>query len=297
MSYRSGVVAFLGKPNVGKSTLVNALVGKKVSIVSSKPQTTRKRALGIVTGEGFQFGILDTPGLHSPTTRLGKAMVEQARAALDDANAAVAVVDASRDPDELDSGLAKLLRAEFADRGLLILCMNKADRLKPHDVVRRVEAYQALFGTERTMLTSAIKCHNLDKLASMIAQSLPEAEPLFGEDEFTDQPARFMAAELIRERVLELTKQEVPHATAVRVDQWDESDPAVLRIAATIYVEKPGQKAIVIGKHGAMIKRIGSEARAGIEELLGQHVFLDLHVSVRGDWRMNVSRLQDLDYL
>jgi GTP-binding protein Era len=295
MGFKAGLVALVGKPNVGKSTLVNALVGRKVSIVSDKPQTTRRRALGVAQGEGFQIGLFDTPGLHEPTTILGKAMNEQARAVLAEVDVIVAVVDCSREPDELDQGLGELLREQGHRIAPIIVCLNKMDRLSPDKVVSRVERFTGLFGSDRFMFTTAVRAVNVDKLLTMILELVPEGDPRFAEDEFTDQPARFMTAELIREQVLSSTRQEVPYSTAVRIDRWQEAD-GLLSIAATIFVERAGQKAIVIGKRGAMIKQIGTKAREQIEELLGRHVFLDLHVSVKEGWRQSASLLSDLEY-
>ncbi len=297
MVHKAGMAALIGKPNVGKSTILNALVGQKVSIVSDKPQTTRRRVLGIVTGEGFQVGFLDTPGFHEPHTRLGRAMVEQAKSALADVDAIVAVVDVSKAPDRLDHHLAGLvIAATEGSPEKRVVCLNKMDLLPPEFVTERVGEYQRLFRSEASMFTSATKRHNLDKLLDLIVERLPESPALFPEDEFTDQPARFLVAELIRERVLVSTRQEVPYAAAVRIDDWAEDEKALLRISASILVERPGQKAIVIGKGGAQIKKIGTEARKEIEALLGRHVFLELHVAVRVDWRMNMGHLRELEY-
>lgn len=295
MAHRFGLIAVLGKPNVGKSTLVNALVGQKVSIVSSKPQTTRRRVLGIVQGESYQIGLVDTPGIHEAHTRLGKAMIDSARQALGDVDAVLIVVDASHKPDELDQRLADLLKKAAPDLPK-ILCLNKMDRLKPEFVLSHTEAFQSLFSTDRWMLTVATDGTNLEKLLGMLIEACPEGEPRFGEDDFTDQTSRFMAAELIRERVLLGTKEEVPHATAVRIDTWDESKPNLVRIEATLIVEKPGQRAILIGRGGRFIKTLGTEARLAIEELLDTKVFLELHVVARENWRMNPRMLAEAGY-
>jgi GTPase len=295
VAYRFGLIAVLGKPNVGKSTLVNALVGHKVSIVSNKPQTTRRRVLGIVQGEGFQLGLVDTPGIHEAHTRLGKAMVDAARQALGDVDAALIVVDAAKKPDDLDKRLADMLE-KAAPEMPRILCLNKMDRLPPEFVVPHSEAYSQLFKTDRWMLTIATDGTNLNKLLEMLLAEAPEGEPRFEEDDFTDQSSRFLVAELIRERVLLGTKEEVPHATAVRVDEWDESKPNLIRISATLIVEKPGQRAILIGRGGRFIKELGSDARKEIEETLGRKVFLELHVVARENWRQNPRMLAEAGY-
>ena len=294
MAHRFGLVALIGKPNVGKSTLVNALVGQKVSIVSAKPQTTRRRVLGIVQGEDFQVGLVDTPGIHEPHTRLAKAMVDSARQSLGDVDLVLAVCDASHKPDDLDKQIAGLLEKAVADVPR-VLCLNKMDRLKPEFVVDHVEAYTKLFGTQDYMFTIATSGENLQKLLDIVVSKLSEGDARFGKDEFTDQSARFLAAELIRERVLLQTREEVPHATAVRIENWDD-DEELVRIGASIIVEKPGQRAILIGKGGQFLKKIGTEARQEIEEFLGKKVFLDLHVIARENWRMNPRVLQEMEY-
>jgi len=294
MAHRFGLIALIGRPNVGKSTLVNALVGQKVSIVSSKPQTTRRRVLGIVQGDGYQIGLVDTPGIHEPHTQLGKAMIDSARQALGDVDAVLAVVDGSKRPDEGDGRIAEMLRKAVPETPIL-LCLNKMDKLKPEFVVPHVEAYQKLFGTEPYMLTTAVAGHNLDALLEMLVEASPEGEPRFDPDDFTDQSSRFLVSELIRERVLTGTREEVPHATAVRIDDWDESGE-VLRIGASLIVEKPGQRAILIGRGGQFLKQLGSDARLEIEETLGRKVYLELHVIARENWRQNPRMLREMEY-
>jgi GTP-binding protein Era len=292
---RSGIVALIGKPNVGKSTLLNELVGRKVSIVAKIPQTTRRRVLGFVLRENLNLALVDTPGIHEPTTRLGKAMVDQARSALSDVDGVVVVVDGGSDPDDLDRGIASLIKS-FSSEAWVLVCINKMDRLPAHKVLSRVEAYCRLFETDKYVLTCATKKQNLELLLSLISEGLTGIEPLFPLDEFTDQPVRFMAAELIREQALLAARQEVPHAVAVRIESWIETDSGLIEICATLLVERPGQKAILIGKGGAMVKQIGTEARKQIEELVGSKVFLDLRVAVRENWRMSPSALKDLEY-
>jgi len=290
-SFRCGAVALIGKPNVGKSTIVNALVGQKISIVSSRPQTTRRRVLGVVHGEGYQIILVDTPGIHEAHTALGRSMVEQAREALGGSDLAVVVCDASKKPDETDERIARLVVGQIR----IYLVLNKMDKLRPEMVVPTVEAYTKLFKTDDYMLTTATQGVNLDKVVAAIVDRIPEGEPAYDEDTVTDQPMRFLAAELVRERVLIATRQEVPHATAVIVTDWEETDE-LATIRAEIIVEKQGQKAILIGKQGQLLKTIGTAARAEIEGLVGKRVFLDLHVKVREEWRMNprlVKEVQD----
>ncbi|HEY0868356.1 MAG TPA: GTPase Era [Fimbriimonas sp.] len=292
MAYRAGTVALIGKPNVGKSTLLNHIVGQKVSIVSNKPQTTRRRVLGIATTDEYQVAFLDTPGVHEPHTTLGRAMVEQARSALDDVDAIVYVADGSHHPGEDDKAIAKMIKGSSAP---VILCMNKMDLLKAENVQRNVDAYTSLLGTEEYMMTTATSGINVDKLMEMIVAKLPERAPIYDEDEFTDQSSRFLAAEFIREKILIATRQEIPHVTAVAVDQWEEEDDLV-RIDATILVEKSSQRGILIGKQGSFLKDIGTKARTELEAVFGRRVFLQLHVKVAENWRMNPRILHELDY-
>jgi GTP-binding protein Era len=295
MPYKSGLVAMLGKPNVGKSTLVNALVGHKVSIVSNKPQTTRRKVLGVAQGEEYQVAFIDTPGIHEPHTTLARTMVESARQALHGVDVIVYVVDSSHRPDQTDTQISNLVRPGGEPIAPVVVCLNKMDVLRAELVQAQVDAYTALFKTQDYMLTTATRGHNVDKLMAMILEKVPEGEPMFPEDEYTDQPLRFMVSELIREKVLQKTRQEVPHATAVVVDEWEDT-PTLVSIRATIVVEKQGQKAIVIGERGSFLKEIGTEARIETELLLGKKVFLELYVKVREDWRMNPRLLQELEY-
>jgi GTP-binding protein Era len=293
--YRAGYVALLGKANVGKSTLLNQIVGHKVSIVSNKPQTTRRRVVGISTTAQYQIAFIDTPGIHEPHTQLGKAMIEQARMSLGDADEIVYVADGSHHPGEQDREVAKLLKEDL--KIPMILCMNKMDLLKAEDVERNVDAFCSLLGltADDLMLTTATRGHNVDKLVDLIVAKLPLHPALYPEDEFTDQSSRFLAAELVREKILVATRDEIPHSVAVMVDEWEE-EPNLTRIAATILVEKSSQRAILIGKQGQFLKKIGTEARLEIEELIGKKVYLQLHVKVSEDWRMSPRILQELEY-
>jgi GTP-binding protein Era len=295
MAFKTGHVALIGKPNVGKSTLLNTMVGQKVSIVSSKPQTTRRRVIGIAQSPEYQVVFVDTPGIHEPHTRLGRAMVESARGALDGVDLVLFVADGAHRPTEEDRTIAKLL-TQGREKTTVLLCLNKMDQLHAENVVENVEAYCSLVGAEQYMMTTATKGHNVDKLLEAILELLPEGEPGYPEDDFTDQSTRFMAGELVREKILRATRQEVPHATAVLVESWEEPDEGTVRISASIIVEKTSQRAILIGKQGQFIKQIGTLARQEIEELLGRQVYLELFVKVREDWRMNPRMLQELEY-
>lgn len=297
--YRAGFVALIGKPNVGKSTLLNAIVGQKVSIVSDKPQTTRRRILGIATTDRYQICFVDTPGVHEPHTTLGKILNETASQALFDTDLILVVCDVSKPPDKGDDSIAAMVKTARNGPKVppILLCLNKMDLLKAHHVVAHVEAYTRLFGTEDAMLTTMTRQHNADKLVEMIVSRLPEGDPIFPEDEVTDVPMQILAAELIREKALRLTRQEIPHALATVVDLWEEEpDRDLVRINASIVVEREGQKAILIGKRGAMLKQIGMESRVEIEEMTGKRVYLELFVKVREDWRQNPRMLRDLEY-
>lgn len=293
--FRSGYVALIGKPNVGKSTLTNHIVGQKVSIVSNKPQTTRRRVLGIAAGENYQIAFIDTPGIHEPHTKLGRAMVDQARSALDGVDVVVYVADGSHHPGDMDKEISKLLEP-LRGQIPIILCLNKMDLLKAEFVQQFVDTYNDLFKTTDYMLTTATRGHNVDKLVDLIVSHLPEGEAMYPDDEVTDQSSRFLAAELVREKILVATRQEIPHATAVMIESWTEEENGVVRIEAEIFVERASQRGILIGKQGAFLKKIGTEARQEIEEMLGQKVFLQLHVKVHEDWRMNPRMLQELEY-
>lgn len=292
--FRFGHVALVGKPNVGKSTLLNRIVGQKVSIVSNKPQTTRRKALGIANGDGWQIAFVDTPGIHEPHNRLGRAMVEQARAGLMDVDVVTYVADGSHHPGELDKQIAEMVKSNLANTPV-VLCLNKMDLLKAENVERNVGAYCNLFGTEDYMLTTATRGDNVDELVELIVARLPERAPEYGEDEFTDQSSRVLAAELVREKILQATREEVPHSVAVLVEGWDE-DEQPIRIEATILVEKASQRGILIGKGGQFLKAIGTKAREEIEAVLGQKVFLALHVKVSEGWRQNPRLLAELEY-
>jgi GTP-binding protein Era len=295
-AYRAGAVAVVGKPNVGKSTLVNLVVGHKVSIVSDKPNTTRRRVNGIATTPKWQVVFVDTPGLHKAHDKLSATLNESARGSLVDVEAVLVMVDGSKSPTPEDNQVAELLKASgWLGKKEVVLCLNKMDIAAAKHVQENFESFSKLFQTEKVMWTSLTKKQNVDLLLSLLVELMPEGDALYPEDEYTEQPMRWMAAELVREKVLHLTRREVPHAVAVSVDEWDESGPT-LRISASVIVERDGQKAIVIGKKGAMLKEIGTQARVDIEDLVGRKVFLELFVKIREDWRLNPRMLSDLGY-
>ena len=294
--FRAGLVALVGKPNVGKSTLMNHIVGQKVSIVSNKPQTTRRRVIGIATTPEYQIAFVDTPGVHTPRTQLDKSMVDATRSGLHAVDVIVVVVDGAHHPGEQDREVAQVLSVSAEDDVPRLLCINKMDHLKPENVTGFVEAYSALFHPADFVLTTASRGLNVSLLVKQIVERLPERSALYTEDEITDQSSRFMAAEFVREQILVATRQEVPYATAVTVDSWEERPNGTVAIGATIIVEKSSQRAILIGQEGSFLKSIGTGARLEIEALLGKAVFLGLHVRVQEGWRMNPALIHELEY-
>lgn len=292
--HRSGFVALVGKPNVGKSTLLNAWLGVKIMAVSAKPQTTRNRLLGILTRPDAQVVFVDTPGIHLPRTRLGEFMVETARRAVPDADVILFMVDASEPPDRADVEVARVL--ERAREMPVILVLNKSDLVSGPDAETHRAAYEALGEFTATVPISALTGLNRDELLEETIALLPPGPRYYPEDQLTDQQERFVAAELIRERALELLQHEVPHALAVIVQDFKERENGVVYISATIYTERESQKGIVIGRDGAMLKRIGREARQSLEEFLESKVYLELWVKVRKNWRRDERFLRQLGY-
>jgi GTPase len=289
--FRSGFVALVGKPNVGKSTLLNALLGQKIAIVSPKPQTTRVAQRGILNLEEAQIIFVDTPGIHDPRTKLGSFMVEQARRSIPDADVVCFVVDLSAPPNRTEQRIADLARRSRAPR---ILVLNKLDQ-RPRGGVNFLDAYRELAPWDMEVAVSALRRKGLETLVDELVRRLPVGPPLYPVDQITDQSEREHAAELVREQVLRYIEQEVPHGVAVEVEEWEEKGQAVY-IRMTIYVEKDSQKGILIGAAGAMLKRIGSGARRGIEETIGRQVYLELWVKVRPNWRDDSSSLHWLGY-
>jgi GTP-binding protein Era len=291
--FRSGFVSILGRPNAGKSTLLNALVGEKLAIVSEKPQTTRTSIQGVLHREGAQIVFLDTPGIHESSTLLNRRMMETVRAALPERDVILYLADAAApfsaaDVEALDT-IGKLSAP-------VLLLLTKIDRLADkRRLLPRIEQYLGLREFAEYIPISAVTGEGLDTVREAIAARLPEGPAYFPTDYVTEQPERFLAAELIREQILGRTRQEVPHAVAVLIDRWDET-PQLTKIFATVHVERAGQKAIVIGAGGATLKKIGTEARHAIEFLLSRKVFLELFVKVRKDWRENPEFLDAIDW-
>jgi GTP-binding protein Era len=302
--HRSGFAAVLGKPNVGKSTLLNALLGQKIAIVSKKPQTTRTRIRGILTRPDAQIIFIDTPGIHRPHHRLGQAMVQTAVQSIPDADVIVFVVDATELPDAADRHIAQLIRDRGENRPTLLV-LNKMDRLPPEHIKEHTEAYWALAPTPEGgtppdpwewLMVSAVENSNLDKLVERVVAHLPEGPRYYPPDQVTDQQVRDIAAELIREQALRHLRQEVPHAVAVVVEDYKERTASLDYIAATIVVEKDSQKGILIGKGGHTLRQIGADARHEIQRLVDKQVFLELQVRVRRNWREDERELRRMGY-
>jgi len=292
--YKSGFVAVVGKPNVGKSTLMNRYVGQKVAIVSPKPQTTRRRILGIRTDQRAQIIFVDTPGIHEPLHKLGEFMVETATRAIPDADLILFMVDVSEAPTDEDRKIGEILGERARVPTFLVL--NKADLLGPDEVEPHTAAYSALVEPAEAMLTSATEGTGTDYLLDEIVSHLPAGPQYYPPDQVTDQPERVIAAELIREQVLHFTHHEVPHSVAVVVEEWKQRREDLTYISANIYVERDSQKRILIGARGSMLKRIGQAARGELEQFVGHRVFLELWVKVRKRWRKDENALRWLGY-
>lgn len=291
-NFRSGFVAIVGRPNAGKSTLLNRFVGQKVAIVTSKPQTTRNRIHGIVTRPEGQIVFVDTPGLHAPDSALGRQMMHEVAAALEGIDLLLLMVDASRALPHADD---LLLEKAKRFRGKTILALNKVDGLPKQKLLPLIDAFQKAFEFAAIVPISALKGAGCDDLLDEVLRQLPEGEPHFPEDQVTDQPERFLAAEIVREKAIQVMYHEVPYALAVMVEKFEEM-PKLLRIQATMFVERDSQKKILIGHKGEMLKKIGTEARKELEELLDKKIFLGLFVKVVPDWRENPQRVRELDW-
>ena len=292
-SFRSGFVSLVGRPNTGKSTLLNALVGQKVAIVADKPQTTRTSIQGVVTRPEAQIVFVDTPGIHKADSPLNKRMMDAVRAALEERDLLLLVVDAAQTFGEEDRRAVDLVHKSGTP---VVLVLNKIDLVKEKArLLPLIAQYQEIHEFADYIPVSAVKGDGLEDLRQAILARLPEGPAYFPEDYVTDQPERYLAAELIREKVLHATRKEVPHAVAVIVDKWEET-PTITRIYATIRVEREGQKAIVIGTGGAMLKKIGTLARLEMERLFGVRIYLDLHVRVEPGWREKPAFLNALDW-
>ena len=293
--FRSGFVAVMGRPNVGKSTLINFFLGQKIAAVSPRPQTTRKRQLGIITSPTAQVIFIDTPGLHQPHHKLGEAMNQQARVALQDADLILWIVDTSQDPTPEDQRLAELVQSTNRQDTALII-QNKIDLVPAHQMAQRQADFHALLPAAYQVFVSATRGDGCQDLLQLIIQRLPLGPLYYPEEQVTDFYEREIAADLIREAALIHLREEVPHGLAVRVDEYKDRSDTTSYIAATLILERETHKPIVIGKQGAMLKKIGTAARQEIEALVGHKVFLELRVKVRKNWRDDDEAIKSLGY-
>lgn len=289
---KTAFIAIVGRPNVGKSTLLNAILGEKIAIVSKKPQTTRNRITGIHTVGESQYVFLDTPGMHKPRTRLGDYMVKATESAIGDVDAAILVVEARESVGDIE---AELIKSFKQNRLPAVLVVNKTDAVSPANIAKTIAAYAEAFDFDAVIPASAKHDKGVDILLSECEQYLHESPWFFPEDEVTDQPERQIVAEIIREKLLRTLDEEIPHGTAVVIEEFRE-EKGLLRIRAEIYCEKSSHKGIILGRGGATIKTIGSHAREDLEKFFGTKVFLDLWVRVKENWRDNLSLLSNFGY-
>jgi GTP-binding protein Era len=290
--FKSGFVAVVGRPNAGKSTLVNRLVGEKVAIVTSRPQTTRNRIQGIVNRPNAQVVLIDTPGLHRPDSALGRQMMGEVDAAVDAVDVLALILDAS---EEFGQGDRRAVERVSRFEGMRILLLNKIDRVPKTGLLPLIEAAGKMGDFAEIIPISALTGDGVDRVLEKFIEYLPVGVPHFPADQYTDQPERFLAGEIVREKAMAATSQEVPHAVAVLVDSFEET-ARLIRIRAMIYVEREGQKGILIGRSGATLKQIGTSARKELEAILGTKIFLELYVKVQKNWRDNPALVRQLDW-
>lgn len=291
MDFKSGFISIIGRPNVGKSTLLNRLVGEKVAIISSKPQTTRNTVLGIKTTENCQMVFLDTPGIHSPKNKLGEFMVNSAFDSLNDVDSVLFVVEPADEILPAEEKIMESLRGRE-----VILVVNKIDSVLKEKLLSVIEMYSSKMEFKSVVLISALKNDGVDTLVSEILKLMPNGPMYFPEDEITDQPERQITSEIIREKALRLLQKEIPHGIAVAIDEMKDTENRTTKISATIFCEKESHKAIIIGKNGEMLKKIGTSARKDIERLVGCKVFLTLWVKVKSGWRNSDVMIKNFGY-
>jgi GTP-binding protein Era len=289
--FRAGFVSVIGRPNVGKSTLVNRLVGQKVAIVSDKPQTTRNRILAVVNRPGAQLVLFDTPGIHKPTHEMNRRMVETAVRSIGQGDLVLWLAEVTEPPGPGDRFVRDLL-AKSGRR--VILALNKIDTVPRPRILPAIDAWKDVLDFAEIVPISALKGDNVDRLETVVLRHLPEGPALYPEDVLTDLPERFFVAEMVRERILHHTREEIPYTSGVVIDSFKEEEHDLVRIHASILVERESQKGILIGRGGSMLKKIGTEAREQIEAFLGTKVFLGLFVKVRGAWRENEGVLSEM---
>lgn len=292
-SYKSGFVAIIGRPNVGKSTLINQIIGQKIAIMSDKPQTTRNKIHGVYTTDQAQIVFLDTPGIHKPNSKLGDYMMRAADNALKEVEAALFLVDVVEGLGGGDRFIIDKLKQTDTP---VILVLNKIDQIHPEELLPIISTYKELHDFAQIVPISALQGNNVQTLLDQLIQYLPDGPQYYPPDQITDHPEQFVCAELIREKILQLTREEIPHSIAVEIEDMRVKENGVVYIGAVIYVERDSQKGIVIGKKGALLKEVGKLARHDIEHLLGSKTFLELWVKVKKDWRNQERVLKDLGF-
>jgi len=293
-SYKSGFVSIIGRPNVGKSTFLNRVIGQKIAIMSDKPQTTRNKIQGVYTEDDAQIVFIDTPGIHKPKHKLGDFMVKVAQESIKDVDATLFMVNADEGYGRGDEFIIEKLQGT---RSPVILVINKIDTIHPEELFNIITKYKDLFEFAEIVPISALQGNNVDRLLEVIKKYLPEGPQYYPANQVTDHPERFIISELIREKVLHLTREEVPHSIAVIIEQIERRPEGnAIYVNATIVVERSSQKGIIIGKQGSMLKEVGKRARLDIQNLLDTKVFLELWVKVQKDWRNRMSQLRDLGF-
>ncbi|WP_339230391.1 GTPase Era [Aeribacillus sp. FSL K6-2833] len=291
--FKSGFVSIIGRPNVGKSTFINRVIGQKIAIMSVKPQTTRNKIQGVYTTENSQIIFIDTPGIHKPKHKLGDFMMKVAQNTLKEVDLILFMINAEEGLGRGDEYIMERLKETDTP---VFLVVNKIDRVHPDDLLPLIDQYREKFEFQEIVPISALQGNNIETLLGQIEAYLPEGPQYYPSDQVTDHPERFIISELVREKVLHLTREEIPHSVAVVVDSIEKRENHAVYIAATIVVERNSQKGIIIGKQGRMLKEIGKRARVDIENLLGSKVFLELWVKVQKDWRNRLSQLRDFGF-
>ncbi|MCH1624972.1 GTPase Era [Fredinandcohnia quinoae] len=293
-AYKSGFVSIIGRPNVGKSTFLNNVVGQKIAIMSDKPQTTRNKVQGVYTENDSQIIFIDTPGIHKPKHKLGDFMMKVAQNTLKEVDLVLFMINAEEGYGRGDEFIIERLKTIQTP---VFLVVNKIDQIHPDHLLPLIEKYKELYPFKQIVPISALQGNNINTLVNQIKEYLPEGPQYYPADQVTDHPERFIVSELIREKVLHLTREEIPHSIAVVMDSMERRDNSdTVYVAATIIVERDSQKGIVIGKQGSMLKEVGKRARVDIEALLGSKVFLELWVKVQKDWRNKMSQLRDFGF-
>ncbi|PHA00989.1 GTPase Era [Bacillus pseudomycoides] len=291
--FKSGFVSIIGRPNVGKSTFLNRIIGQKIAIMSDKPQTTRNKIQGVYTENDAQVIFIDTPGIHKPKHKLGDFMVKMAQTTIKEVDIVLFMVNAE---EGFGRGEEFIIEKLQETKRPVFLVINKIDQVHPEELLGLIDKYRTLYDFAEIVPISALEGNNVEALIGAIKKYLPEGPQYYPENQVTDHPERFIIAELIREKVLHLTREEVPHSVAVVIDAIQKREGGAIYVNATVIVERPSQKGIVIGKQGKLLKEIGKRARFDIESLLGSRVFLELWVKVQKDWRNKMSQLRDLGF-